>query len=330
MCVPSHLGDALSGDGRQSLYHDPERLSARVGIDDGESLPMVGRIPFEGRGRFHHEPKPAAEGRLLTTYAVTIAAVVTVAEITGSLAEKTKPENAAAWDPVGLQLGDPSAEVSTVAVCHEVTEEVVARLEERPVDLLVTYHPLLFSPTNRLVSGRSAESRAYRLIRLGVSLVVTHTDFDVMDGGTADSLGAIYRLRNVVPFGADEERQIPAIGRVGDFDGNLGVLDAMTADAFGSNGLRVTGDRHEKLRKVAVVPGSGSDLIEQAAMVADAMVTGDVSHHRAVLAADLGLAVVDPGHIATERPGMRELVRLVDEIVGGSRDLTRLDPTTWS
>ncbi len=256
--------------------------------------------------------------------------MATVAEIIQSLAEETNPEIAATWDPVGLQLGDPSAVVDTVAVCHEVTEEVVATLEQSPVDLLVTYHPLLFSPTNRLVSGRSAESRAYRLIRLGVSLVVTHTDFDAMDGGTADALAGVYRLRNVVPFGPDEETQVPAIGRVGDFDGNLGVLDAMTADAFGSNGLRVTGDRDRKLRKVAVVPGSGSDLIEEAATVADALVTGDVSHHRAVRAADLGLAVVDPGHIATERPGMGELVRMVDRLVGKVTDLTRLDPTTWS
>lgn len=240
------------------------------------------------------------------------------------------PEMAASWDPVGLQLGDPETEVGTVAVCHEVTEEVVARLEDRPVDLLVTYHPLLFRPTNRLLSGRSAESRAFRLIRSGVSLLVTHTDFDAMEGGTADALARIYRLRNVAPFGADEERGVPAIGRVGEFDGNLGVLDAMTSDAFGSNGLRISGDRHTELQRVAVVPGSGSEFIEEAAAVADALVTGDVSHHRAVWAADLGLAIVDPGHIATERPGMRALVEVIREIAGDVQDLTGIDPTTWS
>lgn len=237
---------------------------------------------------------------------------------------------AASWDPVGLQLGDPKSEVGTVAVCHEVTEEVVARLENQPVDLLVTYHPLLFSPTNRLVSGRSAESRAFRLIRAGVSVLVTHTDFDAMEGGTADALAKTYQLRNIVPFGADEETGVPAIGRVGEFEGSLDVLDAMTSDAFGSNGLRVSGDRDTGLGRVAVVPGSGSEFIDEAAEVADALVTGDVSHHRAVRAADLGLAIVDPGHIATERPGMRALVSLIGKIAGDVRDLTGIDPTTWS
>ena len=50
----------------------------------------------------------------------------------------------------------------------------------------------------------------------------------------------------------------------------------------------------------------------------------------AVRALDLGLAVVDPGHIATERPGMKALVKLVADVTSGSvADLTRLDPQTW-
>lgn len=256
--------------------------------------------------------------------------MTTVSQVAEALAERTRPENAAAWDPVGLQIGDPGASVATVAVCHEVTEEVVRRLEVAPVDLLVTYHPLLFAPTNRLIAGRSAEARAYRLIRQGVSLLVTHTDFDASPGGTADALANVFDLRDVEHFGGDEDEGVPAIGRVGEFQGTLGVLDAMATDTFGSNGLRLTGSRAKELRRVAVVPGSGSDFVERAAAVADALVTGDVSHHRAVRATDLGLAIVDPGHIATERPGMTALVKLVDELARVTLDLTGIDPTTWS
>ncbi len=257
--------------------------------------------------------------------------VPTVEVITDQLAKRTLPETAASWDPVGLQLGDPDAPVSTIAVCHEVTEAVVAALETSPVDLLITYHPLLFAPVNRIVAGRSAESRAHRLIRIGVSLLVTHTDFDRAPGGTADALASAFTLRDIEPFGADVEAGMPAIGRVGVFQGTLDVLDARTTDLFGTSGLRISGDRDRLLERVAVIPGSGSDFIESAAGVADALVTGDVSHHRVVKALDLGLAIVDPGHIATERPGMVKLMALAAtisdvEIV----DLTDLDPETWS
>lgn len=253
-----------------------------------------------------------------------------VNDIAFALAARTSPEETPDWDPAGLQLGDPDAPVSTVGVCHEVTEEVAARAEESPVDLLVSYHPLLFAPTNRLLAGRSAGARSYRLIRAGVNLLITHTDFDSAPGGTADALAAFFDLRDVRPFGEDAESGLPAIGRVGEFEGTIGTIDAMLANEFGPTGLRVSGDRDRDVTAVAVVPGSGSSLIDDAADVADVLVTGDVSHHRAVAAADLGLAIVDPGHTVTERPGMKALVKMVREVADADVvDLTDIDPRTW-
>lgn len=254
-----------------------------------------------------------------------------VADLVAALAERTRPESAATWDPVGLQLGDPAGRADTVAVCHEVTEEVVAAVEASPVDLMVTYHPLLFDPVIRIIGGRSPAARALRLLRAGAGLIVIHTDFDGAPGGTADALAATLRLHDVAPFGADEAEGLPAIGRVGSLESTLEAMEARVAETLGSTGLRVSGERGRTIDRVAVVPGSGSGHIEQAAMVADAIVTGDVSHHRVVQALDLGLAVVDPGHIATERPGISALVTMVADVVGNSVvDLTELDPQTWS
>ena len=256
--------------------------------------------------------------------------VPTVNEIVEHLAERTRPETAASWDPVGLQLGDRKHRVDRLGVCHEVTEQVVTAVEADPVDLLITYHPLLFEPINRIVDGRSPASRALRLIQLGAALLVTHTDFDAAPGGTAEALAAVFKLGDVEPFGNDEEEGFPPIGRVGTFEAKLGVLDAMATDAFGIAGLRISGDREKMLERVAVVPGSGSDLIDQASRVADGLVTGDVSHHRAVRALDLGLAVVDPGHVATERPGMPGLVALASTVADVEViDFTEVDPETW-
>ncbi len=252
-----------------------------------------------------------------------------VAEIVEVLAARTRPENAAEWDPVGLQLGDPGAEVATVGVCHEVTEAVVAAMEESPVDLLVSYHPLLFAPTRRVVAGRSAEARAFRLIRASVALLVAHTDWDAAPGGAADSLANAIGLGDIRPFGGDDETV--AIGRVGKVTGTLAVVDARVSDLFGASGLRVHGDRRQEIASVAVVPGSGASFIEDAALVADVLVTGDVPHHRAVRALDLGLCIVDPGHTATERPGIAALYDLVASIDGvDATDWTGLDPKTWT
>ena len=256
--------------------------------------------------------------------------MTTVSEVMAQLAAVIPPETAATWDPVGLQLGSSAAKVDTVGVCHEITEEVVSNIEEAPVDLLITYHPLLFDPVNRLVEGRSPTARAIRLLRAGVNVLVTHTDFDAADGGTADALAGVLGLSGVEPFGALPEENLPDIGRVGGFQGSLGDLAVLVAEQLGSWPPRVSGDSDRPLQRVAVVPGSGSDFVAKASEIADAMVTGDVSHHRAVAALDAGLAIVDPGHIATERPGLAALVARVRGLVDVEvTDLTHLDPQTW-
>ena len=61
-----------------------------------------------------------------------------------------------------------------MALCHEVTERVVAALEREPVDLLVAYHPLLFRPVQSLIAGPTPAGRALRLNRRGVALAIAH------------------------------------------------------------------------------------------------------------------------------------------------------------
>lgn len=361
----------------------------------------------------------------------------TVRELHATLDRIIPPSGAAGWDVTGLQLGDPDVRVSTFGVCHEVTEAVVSRLEADPVDLLLTYHPLLFRPTTAIVNGSGPTGRAFRLLRAGVALTVAHTSFDVASGGTADSLASALGLTDVVGFGpAEAPDQVKLVtfappdaveqiaralgdvgaGRIGDYSacsfrvegtgtflpgdasepvvgvkgrlnqetevrlemiapasrrdamiatlvavhpyeepafdvygvvsntgfigrigasasGSLGALASEVADALGGDGLRVSGRRDMPVRRVAVVPGSGGDFVGAARAVgADVIVTGDVSHHRVVGALDLGMAVIDPGHVPTERPGMSGLVARVRTACGDSVavvDLTDADPTPW-
>ncbi|MFP5331746.1 MAG: Nif3-like dinuclear metal center hexameric protein, partial [Acidimicrobiia bacterium] len=68
-----------------------------------------------------------------------------------------------------------------------------------------------------------------------------------------------------------------------------------------------------------------------AAAGADVIVTGDVDHHRAVESRDRGMSVIDPGHTATERPGIQALLEAVRDACPEAemQDLTGHDPTPW-
>ena len=124
----------------------------------------------------------------------------TISDVLRSLGERAPWQKAGSWDPVGLQLGDPTASAARTALCHEVTEETVRVLEAEPVDFLVSYHPLLFEPTTRLVAGSDPPGRALRLLQAGIALAVVHTNFDVAAGGTADALADALGLEDVQGF----------------------------------------------------------------------------------------------------------------------------------
>ncbi|MGI9584605.1 MAG: Nif3-like dinuclear metal center hexameric protein, partial [Acidimicrobiia bacterium] len=120
---------------------------------------------------------------------------------------------AAGWDPVGLQIGGADRPAGRVGVCHEVSSDVVERVVMDSVDTIVSYHPLLFSPTTSLTAGPSAEGRALRLAEAGVSLVVVHTAMDAAHPGTGDALLTSLGHTPTDSFGIDEEDGSP-IGRI--------------------------------------------------------------------------------------------------------------------
>lgn len=125
----------------------------------------------------------------------------TVAAAIRDLDQAIPLAKAASWDAVGLQVGDPTASATSIGVCHEPSAAAITEAAEAGCDLLVAYHPLIFSPLRALVAGRSVAGRAFALASRGVALYVVHTAFDVADGGCADALADALGLADVHGFG---------------------------------------------------------------------------------------------------------------------------------
>lgn len=118
------------------------------------------------------------------------------------------------------------------------------------------------------------------------------------------------------------------VGRVGRTDTTVARLATLIEQRLGA-AARVAGSG--PVRRVVVIPGAGGAFVEAAAAAADAIVTGDISHHRARAGLDRGLAILDPGHVATERPGVANLyASLSGEVVDADVvDLTGIRVTPW-
>jgi dinuclear metal center YbgI/SA1388 family protein len=92
-------------------------------------------------------------------------------------------------------------------------------------------------------------------------------------------------------------------GRVGSLPTPRPLADvaATIRDGLSAPHLRYAGDPQREVRTVAVVGGAGDSLLGAAAGAgADVYVTGDLRHHVTLDALELGLALVDAGHHATE------------------------------
>ncbi|MDK1019222.1 MAG: Nif3-like dinuclear metal center hexameric protein [Actinomycetota bacterium] len=252
-----------------------------------------------------------------------------VADLFNELDELFPFMNAPAWDPVGLQIGDRDNEAERVAVCHEVTGDVVDRVLALGVDTLVSYHPLLFDPVVELIDGPGQVGRAIRLIRGGVSLIVLHTAMDVASNGTGDALLAVLGITAQGKFGNVDSSSEHQIGRYGSLAQPLTTSEfaVLVGDRLGA-ATRIAGDLNKSVSSVGVLPGSGSGFIVEAAAIVDVLVTGDVSHHRAREAVESGVAVIDAGHIPTERPGVESLYAAVRDVAADAEYIDS-DPHPW-
>ncbi|MHB8995171.1 MAG: Nif3-like dinuclear metal center hexameric protein [Armatimonadota bacterium] len=219
------------------------------------------------------------------------------------------------WDAVGLQVGNSAAEVSRLLLAVDATLETVAQASAAGAQMIVSHHPLLFSPLSTITAGDPVADVAAELIRRGISLYAAHTNLDV-----APRLGTAAALAEVL--GLQEPRVLLAgMSATGDEmvgAGRIGAMDATTAGAFaarvaatlGASAVRLLGDVNAPVRQVAVVPGSGGGgLAEATAAGADLLVTGELKHHELLEARARGLIVVLAGHLHTERPVLPLLQR---------------------
>lgn len=114
---------------------------------------------------------------------------------------------AESWDNVGLQIGNPSAQVRRVMTCLEVTAPTLAEARRRRADAIVAHHPLIFRPFKTILDSRPAERLAADLIRAGIGLIVAHTNLDAARWGTNQVLAERCGLKVVGPL---DQRELPA------------------------------------------------------------------------------------------------------------------------
>jgi len=220
------------------------------------------------------------------------------------------PDTAAAWDSVGLQVGDPDDPVATAMVSLDVTPAVLDEAEQRSVDLVIAHHPLLFRPLPRLAPDTAAGALALRAARRGIAVLAVHTNFDAAVPGTTEPVVDALGLVDVTPLEPLDQDPSLGLGRIGTLPRTMAVrelADRLVA-ALPAPHLRVGGPLDRTVERVAACGGAGDSLLDAARVAgAELYVTGDLRHHVVLDALTMGLSVIDAGHHATEAAALPAL-----------------------
>lgn len=199
------------------------------------------------------------------------------------------------WDNSGMLVGDMSAQVHKAAVTLDITVKEIEKAREIGADLIISHHPVIFSPIKAVTSG----SVPYELVKSGINALCCHTPLDIADGGTNDSLAEI--------LGIEVTRAEDPILR-------LGTVEKTTADKLASHiadrlGTTVRyADAGKPITKIAICTGSGCSLIEAAGDI-DAFITGNASHHNFLDCVQSGITLIAAGHYETEIVAVPVLVK---------------------
>ena len=220
------------------------------------------------------------------------------------------PACASDWDNVGLLVGDPKKKVDKILVALDASDQVLDQAEAVGADMLLTHHPLIFSPVKNVREDDFIGWRIRRMIRMDLSYYAMHTNYDIL--GMADLSAGYLELSDTKVLCATGEKDGEPIGfgRVGNLPCEMTLKEyaLLVKKNLKLSDVKVYGNLEQTVKTAAVCTGSGKSMIQDVlAAGADVYVTGDIDHHTGIDTVAQGLAIIDAGHYGTEYIFMEDM-----------------------
>lgn len=243
--------------------------------------------------------------------------MVRLTEIVSFLDALAPTQLAEEWDNVGLLVGDRERDVSKIMTCLTLTPDVAAEAIDQGAELVVSHHPLMFRPVQRISTDTIEGRLLLDLIGAGVAVHSPHTSYDSAAGGINRQLAELFDLQQVGVL-----RPSSGNSNLGDTGGGrYGTLATVVAlskfvetvkHRLGAPGVQYVGDAALLIQKVAVACGSAAEFLADAKVHGcDVLLTGEARFHACLEARSIGISLILAGHYATERPGVEQLAKLL-------------------
>jgi dinuclear metal center YbgI/SA1388 family protein len=237
-------------------------------------------------------------------------------EICALLEQEYAPEYACDWDNVGLLAGRRDKEVTKILLALDATDEVVRMAVKQRVDMLITHHPMIFTPMKRITDDDMNGRRLISLLQNDISYYAMHTNYDTR--GMADLAARMMNLQECTVL--EEVKDGEGIGRVGVLPEKMTLQECalLVKDAYDIPSVKIFGDPDRMVYLAALCPGAGKSTMKEALRFGcDVYITGDIDHHTGIDAVDQGLCIIDAGHYGIEHIFMQDVKNYLEKVTAG-------------
>lgn len=101
-----------------------------------------------------------------------------IKEILAELEKMAPLAYAEDFDNVGLLVGDQNTEATGVLVCHDALESVIDEAISKKCNLVVCFHPILFSGLKKITGKNYVERAVIKAIKNDIAIYAVHTALD--------------------------------------------------------------------------------------------------------------------------------------------------------
>ena len=100
------------------------------------------------------------------------------------------------FDNVGLLVGDKENEITGILVCHDALESVVDEAITTNCNLIICFHPILFSGLKKITGKNYVEKSVIKAIKNDIAIYAVHTALDNHKNGVNKIFCDALRLKN--------------------------------------------------------------------------------------------------------------------------------------
>ena len=214
-------------------------------------------------------------------------------------------------DSVGITIGENESNVNNIVIGHELDDYLLEYCSDNNIDTVITYHP---PPYKKITEEDDSEnflpdSITTSFLDSSINVITIHTAQDVCKDGNADTLVDLFNIKNPSVFAK-------TVGKYG--AGRCGTIDMVSPqelkelieNKLNTKIIRTNEyfENMDEISQIAILPGSGTQFMEEILDITQVFITGDISHRYLLKADEEKMGLIQIGHISSEIPGMRKFV----------------------